>query len=161
MFLLKIISVIIPYWLVIFPAVVINRVIFYKNTSIVDDFLTVVGGGLFVDNPVYVICWYISFVILLYFFIYLYTIYIGIFIMIALLIFSLFCFYYFFHMHKYFISFVIGIFFSNFTTSMSKKVSVDSKIGLYLILFLIQEKCYCFFSCSWRGSYFPSCYFEC
>ena len=59
-------KILIPYWIVIIPALIINRIISYKDTTVIEDFITVLGGNMFLDKKVYVIAWYITFVLLLY-----------------------------------------------------------------------------------------------
>ncbi len=58
----RFLSILIPYWIVIVPALIINRIICYKNTSILSDVITLLGGNLFLETKVYVIAWYITFV---------------------------------------------------------------------------------------------------
>jgi len=55
----------VPYWPVIFVVLVANRVVGYKETTLVNDVLTFFGLSLFVENPVYVISWFITILLLL------------------------------------------------------------------------------------------------
>jgi hypothetical protein len=59
-------SVMIPYWLIIGPALVANWVAHYKPITPGAVAVTLMGGNLFLANPVYVITWYVTFVLLLY-----------------------------------------------------------------------------------------------
>lgn len=62
----KFINIMLPYWIIIIPIIIINRIVSYKETSIAKDVFTIFGLNLFIKNPVYVICWYITFILLLY-----------------------------------------------------------------------------------------------
>jgi hypothetical protein len=59
-------SVMIPYWLIIAPVLVANWLTHYKAVSVAGMLVTLAGGNLFLENPVYVITWYVTFVLLLY-----------------------------------------------------------------------------------------------
>lgn len=60
-------AIMIPYWLVIFPIVVLNQLFNYKeNLSASEYIVTIIGGNMFLDNPIYVIAWYVTFIIILY-----------------------------------------------------------------------------------------------
>lgn len=59
-------SVMIPHWVVMTPVLVGNWATHYKPVSAVDALITFFGGNLFLDNPLYVITWYVTFVLLLY-----------------------------------------------------------------------------------------------
>ncbi|WP_161788438.1 acyltransferase family protein [Desulfonatronum thiodismutans] len=58
--------IMIPYWGVIVPVLIANRIVDYKETSIFSDLLVFLGLGLFVDNPVYVISWFITLIVYYY-----------------------------------------------------------------------------------------------
>jgi hypothetical protein len=58
--------IMIPYWLVIIPVVLANEVVQYKTVTWIEDTVTIFGGNLFLENPPYVIAWYITFVLILY-----------------------------------------------------------------------------------------------
>jgi hypothetical protein len=59
-------SVMIPHWLVIVPVLIANAVEQYKPVTPTTAVITVLGGNMFLVNPVYVITWYVTFVLLLY-----------------------------------------------------------------------------------------------
>jgi peptidoglycan/LPS O-acetylase OafA/YrhL len=59
-------SVMIPHWLVIGPVLVANWATHYKPISPSAALVTFLGGNLFLENPLYVITWYVTFVLLLY-----------------------------------------------------------------------------------------------
>jgi hypothetical protein len=59
-------SVMIPHWLIIGPVLVANAVVRYKPITPLTALATFFGGNLFLENPLYVITWYVTFVLLLY-----------------------------------------------------------------------------------------------
>jgi hypothetical protein len=59
-------SVMIPHWLVIVPVLIANAVEHYKPVTATTALITVLGGNMFLVNPLYVITWYVTFVLLLY-----------------------------------------------------------------------------------------------
>ncbi len=71
-FLKRLRRILIPYWPVIILVLVANRVVGYKETTLLNDILTFLGFSLFVDDPVYVISWFITIMILLDFSLYLF-----------------------------------------------------------------------------------------
>lgn len=60
-------QIMIPYWLVISIVLSVNSIIHYKDTTILKNIIIFFGGSLFVDNPVYVISWFITYILILYF----------------------------------------------------------------------------------------------
>lgn len=60
-------QIMIPYWLVISIVLIVNSVVHYKDTTILKNIIIFFGGSLFVDNPVYVISWFITYILILYF----------------------------------------------------------------------------------------------
>lgn len=64
-FLARVKRILIPYWPVVLCVLIANRVIGYKDTTLINDILTFLGCGLFVDNPVYVISWFITMILML------------------------------------------------------------------------------------------------
>ncbi len=134
-------SIMIPYWLVIIPVLIINKIIHYKNTTIFMDIITIAGGNMFLNNPVYVIAWYITFVLILYFFIYLQSIVplpkvvswsIG-YIIIGYIL----------HKKFYFMSFALGFYLAKFIFDTYNVQQFKTKLGLFL--FKLQKYCYPFF----------------
>jgi len=57
--------ILVPYWPVIFVVLVANRFVGYKETTLLKDAMTFLGLSLFVENPVYVISWFITMIIIL------------------------------------------------------------------------------------------------
>lgn len=132
-----------PYWIVIIPALLINRMISYKDTTVIGDFITILGGNMFLDKKVYVIAWYITFVLLLYGFIYFQSFFNGIFLKSIAWIIGLFVFAFAFNKIYYFISFGGGFFLSKIITPPDKS---EHKIFFFSrVLYNVQKYCYCFF----------------
>ena len=57
--------IMIPYWPVIFAVLIANRIAGYKETTLLKDIMTFAGLSLFVENPVYVISWFITMIVML------------------------------------------------------------------------------------------------
>lgn len=136
-------SIMIPYWFVIIPILLCNRIISYKATSLSRDLLSLLGGNLFVDNPVYIISWYITLVLILYLFVCIQTLVSNktqlLFIWLATMLF----FEVVLHMLDFFMLFALGFIFSQLQTPPRKKVSQETTMGR--VLFFLQDKCYAFF----------------
>ena len=60
----------IPYWPIIFIVLVANRVVGYKETTLLKDFITFIGFSYFIKIPVYVISWFITVILILDFTLY-------------------------------------------------------------------------------------------
>ncbi len=106
----RFLSILLPYWIVIVPVLIINRIVCYKNTTILLDFITLLGGNMFLKTKVYVIAWYITFVLLLYCFIFFQSFFTNFFLkalawLAGLLVFSMI-----FHKGYYFTSFGLGFY---------------------------------------------------
>lgn len=139
----RLFTIMIPYWVVIVPALFINAAIQYKQTSLLMDTITLFGGNLFLNNPVYVIAWYITFVNLLYFFIYLmnladrqvFKVFFG-----GL---GYFCFGFLLNLPYYFLSFLMGILCSKILPPKSKDTLREGSLNN--LIYYIQDRCYAFF----------------
>lgn len=135
--------IILPYWIVIIPALFFNRIVGYKETTILGDFVTFLGGNMFLDKKVYVIAWYITFIMLLYLFIFFQSFFQLLILKffywgIGFIIFSVVL-----NKTFYFIAFAIGFLVSVFF-SPPKKIE-SGEMNLAKILFLIQGYGYDFF----------------
>ncbi len=139
----RFLSILIPYWIVIVPALTINRILCYKNTSILSDFITLLGGNMFLKTKVYVIAWYITFVLLLYCFIFFQSFFSHYFPKTLAWLAGFLVFYLIFDKSHYFISFGLGFFLASFLPPTNKK-SAENK-GPIKFLFNIQDYCYGFF----------------
>jgi hypothetical protein len=60
-------QIMVPYWTVILVVLVVNRIVEYKETDFFTALIIFFGGSLFISNPVYVIAWFITYILLLYF----------------------------------------------------------------------------------------------
>jgi hypothetical protein len=59
-------QILIPYWFVIIPILLINEVIVYKQTTWVNKLVALVGGSYFIDDPIMVVAWFITVILLFY-----------------------------------------------------------------------------------------------
>ena len=136
-------SIMIPYWFIIIPALLINRMISYKETSLAKDIVSLLGGSLFIDDRVYMISWYITFVLLLYLFVFMRsqakkTIQSFLIWLLAILFFGLIL-----EVIDFFMVFAFGLILAKIKTPPDK--SVSQKNFSARILFFLQDKCYAFF----------------
>lgn len=139
----RVYKILLPYWIVIIPVLLINRIISYKDTSIIGDVITILGGNMFLDKKVYVIAWYITFVLLLYIFIYFQSFFKGIVLTTIAWIIGLFVFTAILDKLYYFVSFGIGFFISKLIIPPNK---IDYKKFIFSqILYVLQKYCYSFF----------------
>lgn len=136
-------SIMVPYWFVIIPALLCNRLISYKETNLTRDLASLLGGSLFVDDRVYVISWYVTFVLFLYLFVFILTwakngrqVFLT--WTLALLFFGLLL-----EMLGFFMAFTAGLLFAGIRPPPPKKISRETPLGEKL--FFLQDKCYTFF----------------
>ncbi|OFZ60327.1 MAG: hypothetical protein A2328_07030 [Bdellovibrionales bacterium RIFOXYB2_FULL_36_6] len=139
----RFLSILIPYWIVIVPALIINRIVSYKNTSIFSDFITFLGGNLFLQTKVYVIAWYITFVLLLYCFIFFQSFFSHYFLKTLAWLAGFLVFYLIFDKSHYFISFGLGFFLASFLPPANKNPTENNSPIKFL--FNLQDYCYGFF----------------
>lgn len=59
-------SIMIPHSVVIVPVIIANWAFQYKPVSLSAGAVTFLGGNLFLDSPLYVITWSVTFVLMLY-----------------------------------------------------------------------------------------------
>lgn len=132
----RVLGILLPYWIVIIPVLVANKLTGYKDVTLAQEVVTLIGGNLFLDNPVYVIAWYVTFVLILYCIVYLQS-NVNSFLMRAIVWCSGFGLFY-FHLGiwQFYIVFAVGFVLQNIV-SPPRKVE-----GL---LFVVQGKCYNFF----------------
>ena len=62
----RFVQILIPYWPVIFFALLMNRLADYKETNWFQDVGTFFGLGLFFSEPVYVLSWFVTLILVLY-----------------------------------------------------------------------------------------------
>jgi len=139
----KIASIMIPYWFVIIPVLILNRLYSYKETSLLSDFLSFCGFSLFLENPVYVISWYITFIVMIYIFIYIQHFFSNFYAKIAIWIIGFIYFGSFLLMPYYFLFFSLGFFLSKIINPPDKKIIENNWLGK--ILYSLQDTCFAFF----------------
>lgn len=137
-------SIMVSYWIVIIPALVLNRFFNYKHTLLLGDIVTLLGGNMFLETKVYVEAWYITFVLLLYIFIFLQS-------FAKVPVIKLFCWFLAFLLFTamgfsksvYFLAFTLGFLLSQIVAP-PKKAESGSNV-LSILLFKIQRYGYDFF----------------
>ena len=139
----RFLSIMVSYWIVIIPALLLNRLFGYKKTLLFGDLVTLLGGNMFLHTKVYVEAWYITFILLLYLFIYFQSfakmpVLKGICWLFGFLLFT-----YCFKKSYYFLAFTIGFYFSQFVSPPLKAES--GQHFLSELLFKIQGYGYDFF----------------
>jgi len=139
----RFLSILLPYWIVIVPALIMNRIVCYKNTTILSDFITLLGGNMFLQTKVYVIAWYVTFVLLLYCFVFFQSFFDHYFLKTLAWLAGFLVFYLMFDKSHYFISFGLGFFLASFLPPADKNLTKSN--NLVKFLFILQGHCYGFF----------------
>lgn len=134
------IKIMIPYWIVIIPVIIATSISGYKPITFYRVIGAIFGFNMFITNPIYVISWYITFILLLYLYAFIESLYNEFYYIIICMISGLVVFGYFFHESYYFIAFFLGIRFSGFYI---EGIGSSSKISKKL--FVVQKYCYAFF----------------
>lgn len=137
-------GIMVPYWLVIIPVILINEVIGYKDVSCFECFVAISGGNLFLENPIYVIAWYITFILILYTYAFIESFFRSYWKMACLAI-ALLVFMFALREVYYFILFVLGLRLSEWFPGT---VSVNPTPLMQMIsswMFNCQKYCYSFF----------------
>ncbi len=102
--------IMVPYWIVMVIMVIANYFVQYKQTTIAEIFIILSGGSLFVTDPLYIISWFITLILLLYATVYVYALipsrFKWMFLALALYLSSLKP-----YASIYFVSFFLGFFF--------------------------------------------------
>jgi hypothetical protein len=141
------IGILIPYWIIIIPVLAANAAYLYKPALPWEYAVILLGGSMFLANPVYVISWFITLIIILYLTVYLTTIARGAYKAVP----GVCCFlllHTFLHMADVlFFSFAAGYLLNLFTTKEPAKTLQDSPAYRYAAckLFAVQAYCYSFF----------------
>ena len=136
-------SILVPYWFVIIPVVILNRIVHYKETTLTMDVITVLGGNLFLNNPIYIIAWYITFVNIMYIFLFLQSATTNNILRLVFWAAGWIFFGVYLHKPYYFIAFSIGYFGAILFPLPQMKIK-EMKPG-NRIIFSVQDKCYAFF----------------
>jgi hypothetical protein len=130
--------------LVIFPVIVANQVFQYKPVGLWTQIVTILGGNLFLDNPLYVIAWYVTFVLLLY----VYAVaesFCNSWQKIICMAVGAALFYSGSFVGKYFIAFIVGLRLSDWRPLRSSAEVGNARRRIASFLFVIQRYCYRFF----------------
>jgi hypothetical protein len=137
-------AIMIPYWQVILLVIFINEFYQYKDTTFLKNMIIMLGGSMFLDNPLYIISWFITLILLLYLFIFAFQIssnkIFKFIIFIVGLSFGILL-----NKYLYFLAFCAG-----YTVKQIKEkyfhIAVKARfIRLNEVCFLIQNYCYSFF----------------
>ncbi len=67
----RVVGILVPYWVVIVPVLCANYLYKYKPALPWEYVAIFLGGSMFLDNPVYVISWFITLILFLYLTVYL------------------------------------------------------------------------------------------
>ena len=138
--------IMVPYWIVMVTMIIVNYYVQYKKTTPVEITIILSGGSLFLHDPLYIISWFITLILLLYATVYLYTLirspYKWLFLAIA----------FYLSLQKpyatyYFVSFFLGFFFRK---QLDKKDRISAEKSRFSVkissfFFKIQAYTYCFF----------------
>ena len=140
-------QIMIPYWIVISIVLVVNTIVNYKETNILKNFIVFFGGSLFVDDPVYVISWFITYILLLYLCVCIFTLFRSPYIKLLYLIFcgALFFLYKIGNLY-YYIGFFLGYFVRYFySTKKIENLRIKKFDRINIFLYQIQNYSYSFF----------------
>lgn len=137
-------SIMIPYWFVIIPVVATNQIYHYKQVTYLSVIVTIIGGNLFLNNPVYVIAWYITFILLIYVYAVLETAMPAkgkiFFMVISTAAFSIV-----FHKGLYFVAFILGSRISFWAPVERTNNRTPAREALVNTFLSVQKYCYPFF----------------
>ena len=143
-FIKKYFDIMVCYWIVIVPVIITNEIVEYKNINFLDGFLTFFGGNLFLEDPLYVIAWYVTFVLILYSYLYMESFldsYWFIFFSRSVALFFSFI----YNKEYYFFAFFVGLWMSKHFSRSALVKSTNLTKRLSLLAFKTQKYCYSFF----------------
>lgn len=140
-------QIMIPYWIVIALVLIVNSYVGYKDTNIWKNLIVFFGGSLFLKNPVYVISWFITYILLLYLCVFFYFTIKPSYLKLFFLFLSGAVFYLFkIGNIYYFIGFFSGLFFGKFwkqKQTNQRCSETKNVVGQYL--YIVQNHSYSFF----------------
>lgn len=136
-------SIMIPYWFVVVPVAIINRVVHYKGTTALMDLGTVLGLNLFLEDPLYAIGWFITLINLLYLAVFLQSLSKNPTFRLVVWALGGICMVSLWDMFSYFLAFTLGYLSSRIIPRPKKDRSAMATRDR--ILFVVQDKCYAFF----------------
>ncbi len=144
----RFVKIMIPYWSVIIIVLTVNHFIAYKPTNFLKDIIIFSGGSMFLDNPVYVISWFITLILILYFCVFLLQSIANSLLNLLFLI-TLFLSFYCWHpIHNMYLpAFFAGYLIKRLELSRHdiKAIASNRYSQVNSILFAIQNYCYSFF----------------
>jgi len=143
-FITRYFGIMVPYWLVIIPVILVNELIKYKHISYFDYAVTIAGGNMFLENPIYVIAWYITFVLILYVYVFVESFFHS-YSLISYIAISTLVFTFLLGKGYYFVAFVIGLRLSEWLPQAILVKSIPFKHYLSSWTFVGQKYCYPFF----------------
>ncbi len=134
----------IPYWPVISLVIFFNELYQYKSTGFFEYLVIFFGGSMFLDNPLYVVAWFITLILGFYFYIFLVRLS-GKHIVKYLVFACGFAISLLFHKMFYFLAFNAGYIYKSkiFVDVVFKKSNAYRKLNA--VMFEIQNYCYSFF----------------
>jgi hypothetical protein len=135
----------IPYLIVIIPVVFMNHIEHYKVVTLPSAVITILGGSLFLREPLYVIGWYITFILLLYCYGYVETYFSGYRMAILMVIVALVFAFRLNYRVLYFVSFFVGLRMRDRRFGEAPPDASRSGDRLAETLFFLQRYCYPFF----------------
>lgn len=137
-------AIMIPYWMVIIFVIFVNEIYQYKDTSFLEQIIILCGGSMFLNDPLYVVSWFITLILILYLYIFFFqtasTNAYKFFIFIIGLSFSIQL-----NKHIYFLAFSIGHLIKFFQVKYHFLKNKERFSKLNKIIFNIQNYCYSFF----------------
>ncbi|MBM9514549.1 hypothetical protein [Desulfogranum marinum] len=143
----KYIQIMAPFWTVYIGVVCINLFIQYKGQDLISFIVTFFFGGLFIVDPLYVISWFITFILVLYLMLAVCTSSESIYINLMYGFLSACCYYFFVKQSFFYLAFfVVGCIAKN-STSFSSILKMDymPTVNVNLPLGVLQDRCYSFF----------------
>ncbi|WP_028571765.1 acyltransferase family protein [Desulfonatronum lacustre] len=139
-------QIMIPYWSVISIVLLVNEIVGYKTTDFFTAIIIFFGGSLFVKDPVYVISWFITYILILYICLFIYLLIDNIFLKLVFIVFSAICLNFAgIKNYLYFFSFYAGYFVHAFFKLNFNGTSNKLLNKINYILYQIQGHSYSFF----------------
>jgi len=137
--------IMLPYWIVMVAIMAINYLMPYKKVTFIDGLISLMGGSLFLNDPLYIISWFITLILILYLSVYLFSI-TPVPVNFMVLLGTLYFLSSIKHAALYMIIFYTGFFLSKFEFKNKRPKPVRFRSEkLNKILYSTQKFSYCFF----------------
>ncbi len=136
-----------PYWPIVLTAIITNHVINYKDSTLLHDVLVFFGFSLFLENPIYIISWFITLILFFYLNLFLFRLIKNKLVKTIFWVLSFYLFYAYFKVSAfYYVSFYLGYFLRsrNFLINEPYLNTAVMK-NVNNLIFKIQSYCYVFF----------------